>query len=436
MTRLLNAFAGHIERYALVRVFLLVYLFLQPFEKFTSVREISFALMFLFFIVGLLSGRTKVSRSDWTVRAFAILAFVALLSAALSVYQAESFNAIRKNLLYQAVVFFVIIGEYKSFDALRQVFYALFAGFAALSVVILLQYDMSELFNWLSLKEAPFLGGYSLNAVFFIPLAVAYLFASKDSLTVKCVIAFFILIELVLSILNNHRTQVVAILAASMLITIMAGRFRHLAAGVLVCAIVGAGIFYMKPASFDRYKTLANPANYVSNDSVGWNDRASIWFGVIDMIKERPIIGHGYGWKKISLVAKDRGYLDNRWDKSGRTHLYFTQAGYGAANPHNLLLQILFEVGFAGLVAFVFFWCTVAVKGLNVIRLRGRSASISTGGRFLIYAVPGVLLGYVLINISNGLWEESYGVLMMSFAAICVVLSADLGQGQGEADER
>ena len=86
------------------------------------------------------------------MRAFAILAFVALLSAALSVYQLESFNAIRKNLLYQAVVFFVIIGEYKTFDALKEIFYALFVGFAALSVVILLKYDIAELFNWLSLK--------------------------------------------------------------------------------------------------------------------------------------------------------------------------------------------------------------------------------------------------------------------------------------------
>ncbi|MEK6790176.1 MAG: O-antigen ligase family protein [Deltaproteobacteria bacterium] len=435
MMRLLDAFGRYVERYALVRAFLLVYLFLQPFERFTSVREIAFVLMLLFFVVRLTLGGVKLPFADWTVRAFAILAFVALLSAALSVYQLESFNAIRKNLLYQAVVFFVIIGEYKTFDALKEIFYALFVGFAALSVVILLKYDIAELFNWLSLKEASFLGGYSLNAVFYIPLAVAYLFASKDSLTVKCVIALFILIELVLSILNNHRTQVVAILAASALITIMARRYSHLVVGLVVCVIAGAIIFYMKPASFDRYKTLLNPANYVSNDSVGWNDRASIWFGVIDMIKERPIIGHGYGWKKIALVAKDNGYLDNRWDKSGRTHLYFTQAGYGAANPHNLPLQILFEVGFAGLVAFVFFWCTVAVKGLNVIRLRGRAAC--TSGRFLTYAVPGVLLGYVLINFSNGLWEESYGVLMMSFAAACVVLSADLGQGApGAIDER
>ena len=215
----------------------------------------------------------------------------------------------------------------------------------------------------------------------------------------------------------------------------MARRYSHLVVGLVVCVIAGAIIFYMKPASFDRYKTLLNPANYVSNDSVGWNDRASIWFGVIDMIKERPIIGHGYGWKKIALVAKDNGYLDNRWDKSGRTHLYFTSSRIRRGKPHNLPLQILFEVGFAGLVAFVFFWCTVAVKGLNVIRLRGRAAC--TSGRFLTYAVPGVLLGYVLINFSNGLWEESYGVLMMSFAAACVVLSADLGQGApGAIDER
>ena len=54
--RLLDAFGRYVERYALVRAFLLVYLFLQPFERFTSVREIAFVLMLLFFVVRLTLG--------------------------------------------------------------------------------------------------------------------------------------------------------------------------------------------------------------------------------------------------------------------------------------------------------------------------------------------------------------------------------------------
>jgi len=46
----------------------------------------------------------------------------------------------------------------------------------------------------------------------------------------------------------------------------------------------------------------------------------------------------------------------------------------------------------------------------------------------------GVLISCVIVNIPNGLWEESTGTVMMAFAACCVVLCKEVSGGRVAAD--
>lgn len=408
----------NIDGSGLTTVLLSVFLFLQPFHKFSGVRNAAFVLLLLALLVKLARRGLKFDFKDLTVIGFVLLVGAALVSAALSPYPLDSLDALRKNLLYQAVVFFAIISGYRGGEGLKPLIYALLAGFAALSVFVVLKYNHEVFLNWLEHSDkgdAPFLKGYSLYATFYIPLAAAYLYASKEGAAFKAALVFFIFLEFTLSVLNNHRTQIIAIVLSAGLVTIAARRFKVLLGGAVICVVAGAAIYQANPGSFDRYKTLLNPNNYLSNAHEGLNDRVAIWQGTSDMIKDRPITGWGYGWKKIALVANEKGYLE-RWDKEGRTYIYFKEKGYGAANPHNLVLQILFEVGALGLLAFLFFWGTIVYKAFSA---RGRETE---GKSLLKYGVAGVLFSYLIINYTNGLWEESFGVLMVSFAASCVVL--------------
>ncbi|MBI5587438.1 MAG: O-antigen ligase family protein [Deltaproteobacteria bacterium] len=407
-----------IVRYRLMTVFLAVFLFLQPFQKFAGVRSTAFVLLCLAFVVKLVRGGNKTGLKDPSVIGLILIIAVSLLSSALSPYPQESFDALRKNLLYQAVVFFVIVNCYRGYVGLKPLFYALMGGFAALSVYVVFKYDPEVFLNWLSHSDrgdAPFLKGYSLYATFYIPLAVAYLYASNEGWKLKSALVFFIFLELTLSVLNNHRGQLVAIVLSGAAITVFAKRYYLLLAGLMVCVALSLALLRVNPQSFDRYKTLLSPHTYVTNEHTGLNDRLAIWEGAFDMIKDRPVLGWGYGWKKLSTVANEKGYID-RWDKSGPTYRYYTQKGYGSANPHNLAIQILFETGVLGLLAFLFFWGTVVVKAASA------GVSASAGTRLLKYGASGVLLSYLLINYANGLWEESFGILMVAFAASMVVL--------------
>lgn len=406
-----------IASYRLVAVFLLIFLFFQGFREFTGVRNTAFVLMCLAFAIRWAAGKASVSLSDKTSLALVILLAVSIISSVAGPYPGESLSAVRKNLFYQVVVFFVIVSEYSSLKGLRPVFYAFFAGFGLRSLAIVLRNDPDVLFNWLDHNNDPFtfLKGYAMWATFYIPLMAAYLYACSESVRTRVVLVFFLLLETGLAFLNNHRTQIVAFGAGIAFITLASRRYKLLAWGAVAVLIALFAAYQASPRSFDRYKTLLDPQTYVSNDSTGLNDRLAIWQGTIDMIKERPLLGYGYGWKKIKNVAVDSGWLE-RWDKDGRTHLYFTEKGYGAANPHNLVLQILFEVGIIGLIAFLFFWLTIVWKAVKTWRVE------TEGARLLRYSVVGVLVSYIIINATNGLWQESHGILLTAFAASATVL--------------
>jgi len=410
---------GYIDGLRLSTVFLAVFLFFQPVRGLAGVRNTAFVLLCLAFAVKAASGKVRVDLKDPSVIGFVLIVFASLLSAALSPYPLDSLDAIRKNLFYQTVVFFAIVTGYRGYDDFKPLVYAIILGFASLSVFVMFQYDHEVFLNWIRHSEvgdAPFLRGYSLYATFYIPFAVAYLYSSKEGWKLKAALSFFILFEAGLSFLNNHRTQIVAIVVSAGLVTLVAGRFKVLLAGCAVALVAGLAVYQAKPHAFDRYITLLNPETYVTNDHKGLNDRLAIWEGALDMIKDRPVTGWGYGWKKLATVAKNQGYLE-RWDKTGRTYLYYTEKNYGSANPHNLAIQILFEIGAAGLVAFIFFWGTIAVKAMRAPR-----SDLSPGARFLKYGACGVLCSYLIINYTNGLWEESYGILITAFAALCIVV--------------
>ncbi|MFQ5442175.1 MAG: O-antigen ligase family protein [Thermodesulfobacteriota bacterium] len=417
--RAIDRFNNFIEGYGIIKILLPVFLFFQPFQHFAGVRNTSFILLLLIFLIRLFSGRTRIDFRDRTVQALIILAAVSLLSAGLSPYALESFHAIRKNLSYQVVIFLIIICEYRSLEEVRPLVYALLAGFAALTLLIIFNNRPEVILNWLDYTDKKYTRGYSLFATFYIPLAVAYLYSMRESLKVKYLITCFLFAEFILSVLNNHRGQIVAIVLSVAVLTLVARRFKVFVIGAAVCLVAGGVLLKAKPDMYDRYKTLLSPSTYLTNEYRGWNNRFAIWSGTVDMIKKRPVTGWGYGWKKIAHVARDGGYLE-RWDKAAPSYHYFKGASYGQANPHNLLLQLLFEIGFLGLLAFLLFWFTILVKAVSASGRSGVAAD------FLKYACTGVLLSYAIINVSNGLWEESIGMVIIAFAAIVLIAHRDM----------
>ncbi len=409
--------------YALIKPLLLIYIFLLPFPHVPAPRDTAFVLMLIIFVIKAVRKDVRVNLRDRTVQAFCLLFVVALVTSLVGPYPGESLDFIRKNLVYQAVVFFVIISEYRSFDDLRPLFYTLFASYAALTALVLIFNSPSTLLHWIEHTDKKFTGGYSLHGTFYIPLLAGFLYSTRLDARLKWALVGLLGIEFVLCVLDNHRGQTAAIVVSLIAVTLLARRYRTLLLGLAACVALGAILIGIKPDMFVRYKTLVSPSTYTTNAYSGWNGRFAIWSGILEMVRERPITGYGYGWKKMATVVREDGYLE-RWKREkNESYEFFSTHYYGSTTAHNLILQILFEGGAAGLAAFLIFWATVFLK---ILPLPPYSEDMSRGpggaAAFLRYGGTGVLISYILVNIAWSLWEEVAGVLMMSFVAVCVVL--------------
>lgn len=399
----------------LTRVFLYIFIFFQPFRHTTSVKEISFYLMIASFLAGANKMELRRRLRGLSVRAFFILVLAALLSISFSPYPLESLNAFRKNMLVETGVFLAVISGFDSFEGIKPLIFTTAFSFAALSVIILIQ---SLVFGHFSLASLSHTGGtwrgYSMLAAFYVPLTFGCLFASGRLL--KGVLAISLLAEFFLMVMYGNRTPLAAVIISALAVVAASARVRYFFAALVLLAAIGSGAYLLKPGFVKPY-TL--PLSYGVLNYPSMVERYAIWKGTAEIISRRPLLGYGYGWKKLSWVSGDAALLE-QWRQSNRQAFdYFSRTGYGGANPHNLVLQVLFETGLLGLAAFLVFWATIYKKAINFLYKPERSQA----GLFASYGILSVLISYLVINVTNGLWEETSGNLMIMLSGITLIAS-------------
>lgn len=118
---------------------------------------------------------------------------------------------------------------------------------------------------------------------------------------------------------------------------------RLLAAGAAVAAVVVV-LALLLPATYigERIRGLAVPERFIE----ALHHRPEIWEGSVRLIRESPVVGHGFGHKNFHYAWKR---LPDR-----------PEAQYGAA--HNTPLHILFELGVLGLLLHVWIYGILLVK--------------------------------------------------------------------------
>ncbi len=232
---------------------------------------------------------------------------------------------------------------------------------------------------------------------------------------------------LVLSMLallvSETRSDYTGVLLGGVLYAFMRGVRGIVVVGVLAVAIVGSGVansilkkqeemtFQEEDAQETQWQS--DPAKYDASSV----DRVLIWLGVLsletDATPDHVLIGHGPG----SVPEVLRPHL--------RLHqVYLRSPGATAIGAHNNVLQILVELGAAGLILFVL------LLG-SVIRGMWRA---SRGNPRARHAAVVVIAGTVALIASGATQETFYGqpamgsffgLYMVFIAMIAVIISRD-----------
>jgi len=402
-----------------VRFFLYMFIFLQPVNRFNSFREIAFGGLLVCFLLKLFKGGLKDIRfSDGTIVALFLLTAWSLLVSLLGPYPVDSLKAMENNLLAQLLIFLVIITEFKTLRELKKLFWIVISSF--LLVTLISVFEVVNLTNYDQLLKSHdmfthkmFIGGYANHATFYLPFILSWLIAFDEPRVRKWVGLGTLITGIVVVFVYSHRTALIALPSAFFIILLLTRKYKLLLAACLFAIIAAAAIGLSKSDILSRYKSLGNPKTYITNQGV--SGRFGVWEGALHIIRERPVTGYGYGWKKMAWVAQDL-QLAERW-RTGYPHIYDYYVGqahlsYGRVNPHSLVLQILFEIGAVGLLIFLWFWATIIHKIVKIAFLKEQSDSRS----YMLCSV-GVLTSYLMINIPNGFWEDSYGRMIFFLIA-------------------
>ena len=129
---------------------------------------------------------------------------------------------------------------------------------------------------------------------------------------------------------------------------------------------------------------------------------------VVEMIKEKPIIGHGYN--SFRIKCEDYDYIKSKSAKDRCT-----------THPHNFYLQLASETGLIGTTIYLFFIFSIfyyALKGKNInsnilnfllvaifigffFPFKPTGSIFSSLNNSMIFYILGIILSYSVLNKSN-----------------------------------
>jgi len=410
----------------------LALIFLQPFNQFGALR-----ILFTFTVLLCLAGDWRNVRgrlaghliAPWIAVALALWAIVVSL---LGPYPLDSLQALRKDLLVQAVMLFAALRYVRSpADAWRVVAVAC-AGFAVLSLLSLAEviafWAANGLGWWVARDHSTFWGGYASTGSLMVPLLLGRLLAAPRRRTTAVAGWALLSVAALLIFLYGSRTPFLVIGGATLLLFVLLKKWRGVLAISLVAALLAALIQMAPLGPLEKYRSLLKSETYVTNS--GLRLRLSVGEGCWQVIADRPLTGYGYGWKKLAWAVNDKG-LAERWssERPDLAAYYLTdgKASYGKVNPHNYFLQVMFEIGAVGLLLAIAFWFAVIRDSVRLLGNREKEM------RDLAACLMATLGAYALTNLTNGQWVGGLANLSLALAGCLLAIARSPASGVAQA---
>jgi ADP-heptose:LPS heptosyltransferase/O-antigen ligase len=387
---------------------------LQPISHVTALENLTFYTMLAcVFALTWFRRETLSIRTPIVASVLALTTFFIVVSI-LGPYPLESLNAWRKDFLPPLATFMALLLTVRSPQRTVAVLMAVIAGLAirltliAIEVWILQQPLISGHPGFVrpytgSVVPSAFFGGFAVGAAIYAPLIAASLLR-RDLPVWGRYMAVYSLVGCILLVVDyGSRTPLLAMCAGLAVVVVATlGRRTIIASGLVVLVVVSL-LSWHRPEVAERYGSIFAARTYTDaapGQGTTIGDRLRIWDGIIEIANQRPLAGYGYGWKKLSMVVRDDGFLD-RWkdspDADGFTVAYFS-LGYGGINPHNLLVHLYFEGGVFGVALFAVM-LGVFVQGCWQLWRRPAGEDRTLGIIAGSFAVT-----WMVANVGNSIW--------------------------------
>lgn len=390
---------------------LLAYLFLVPFPSHTATaRAGTLGAALLLWVLALASDngfRWRQRAMDRWVFAYIV---VVVLSTLFSADPGESVRQFRSSGLKHLAIYLLVTEQLRRG---ADIHWLLWVSLASSSLIALYGYWS---FWWLGIMSdgrpvSVFSYQNDLSYYLLVPcLVLVWYLIRERRWSLRPAWGALLMLHLGLLVLTQTRASMVAFVTASGAMALILR--RRLLTFLLACllgvavplGILGEGRMWERYASIFRWKTYATDQARV---------RGEVWKTTVKLISTRPLLGYGYGWKGFRTQVRALGLRD-------------LGVPGGVIHAHNIFLEVAYESGLLGLLAFLGLWVQVVAVALRNIRQRGDPfiSEINT-------LALGVFLGALLVGLTDiAYWYERVGTLTWLFIGLVAGTAALASRGQ------
>ncbi|MBI4710716.1 MAG: O-antigen ligase family protein [Nitrospirae bacterium] len=422
----LNTFEPILEK--ILHISLFIYLFALIFPHVTTLRETAFWMAFVCWMMRRFKRKESFIPINPATVSLLIFMLIALIASAFGMTPVEDLNRFKGELLVPVILFLITATEFKSLEKIKGLLTSLVIAFAVYTLLTLLessQYGLRYFWDKTHREQYYWLDtGYWQRGVIIFPVILGLLLILKNK-WLNLSLSALAVTEI--AIISVYRSFAVLLGTCSVLLLwalfARPKKYRLYMVGFICLFLVISGSLL--------YSVKDNPAVSEYRDKLGklsniqaelgsegsFSNRLPFWKAAVDVIKDKPLLGYGWGMKKFQKLVQQEKFL-NHW-QANEPYVYKLITEYKDVYfpPHNMFIEIAVQSGFLGLAAFA---CFILIYAVYLVKKILQSSS-DMEYNFSVILIGGALLSFMIISLMNNELGNISGKILFA------VLGAGMG---------
>lgn len=313
----------------------------------------------------------------------------------------ENLKRFKGELLIPFILFLITATEFGSIEKIKRLLFIFLISLALYTLLTIMESTIYGLpYFWGEAAGAMYPWKMENSLIFAITLGGIFLIKSK---WFRYLLIVFTILEFTLLI--GYRSFAVFLGAISVLLLwllfVRPKKYKlWMLTFTLLFIFVSGFLFYVQkdnPAMVEykaKFEKIVNIREELTRDS-GLTDRIAIWKAAVDILKDRPLLGYGWGIEKFKKLTHQEKFRE-QW-KIKRPYVYdlFFQRNEFLL-PHNIFLDVAIQSGLIGVTLFITF---LFIYGYYIVKI-GRYSNSEINYNFILL-VEGVILIFMVTNLLN-----------------------------------
>ncbi|MBN1593790.1 MAG: O-antigen ligase family protein [Candidatus Coatesbacteria bacterium] len=388
---------------ALLEFLLMALILIAPFEKHTAqiLDTAIYGSLGVLAVILVARGRSGRMSTPLDIPIFALF-LIAVLSAIFSVDGLMSLASIKRTMVKIWIVYYLFIYAATGIERIKRLIFTYLIGSVAVSSYGILAFlDGSGVIDGRAhstFYHPTRLANYMTFAVSISFCLVAYY---RESRAIKSVLYAIFGLSSICLVLTASRGANLGLLLGFLIV--FGPRNRRLWAVIAVIIALTIAIIPFQSSHLHFLKG-AELVSAKTNISAILGERQYLWLSGLEMAKDHPILGIGYGRTFNSLYQSDYAK---------------PEAGQDHSSAHNVIIEVALEMGIFGLAAFMWLHVLIFREGFQLVRSRPPKVSFA---RTLATGVLVALFAIACNGMVNYFYKDRLILVYWFFVAIIFAL--------------